>query len=103
MKRKHKTKKSINSHKMPVSPKKSLSDILGISGEVLTGEPKLVITGDYLIEIYNHKGIVELTEHQIQVNTRKYLLKITGCNLMIVSATDDELILSGTMISVEKI
>lgn len=85
------------------SPQKSISQLLGISAEVLSGEPKIVITGDYLIEIYNHKGIVDLSEEQIQVNTRKCIYKIKGINLMITTVTDEELVVSGSMISVEKI
>ncbi len=85
------------------SSPKSIYSLLGISPEVLSAEPKIVITGDYLIEIYNHKGIVDLSEEQIQVNTRKFIYKIKGANLMIATVTDDELVVSGSMISVEKI
>lgn len=88
---------------IPPTPQKSLSERLGISGEVLKNEPKIVITGDYMIEIFNHKGIVDLSEHQIQVNTRKCIYSICGTNLMIATVTDDELVITGTVISLEKI
>ena len=87
----------------PPASSKNLYSMLGISGEILNAEPKIVITGDYLIEIYNHKGIVDLSEEQIQVNTRNYIYKILGKHLMIAMVTDDELVVSGSMISVEKI
>ena len=100
MKRKKKQEKLVLS---PAVSRRNVYDMLGISGDILNGEPKIVITGDYLIEIYNHKGIVDLSEEQIQVNTRNYIYKILGKNLMIATVTDDELVVSGCMISVEKI
>lgn len=84
-------------------PQKNIYDIVGISGEILNREPKIIITGDYLIEIYNHKGIVNLTETEIQINTRKFIYRIRGLNLMIATVTDDELVVTGTMLSMEKI
>ena len=104
MKRKKKepTKKPSGTPIPPVPPK-SLPERLGISGEVLKSEPKIVITGDYMIEIFNHKGIVDLSEHQIQVNTRKCIYSIRGVDLMIATVTDDELVITGTVVLVEKI
>lgn len=101
MKRNKKTKKkpAVGSSSAP----KSIYDMLGVSAEILSGEPKIVITGDYLIEIYNHKGIVDLSSEQIQVNTRKYIYCIRGVNLVIATVTDEELVVSGEMLSVEKI
>lgn len=101
MKRKKKETKKLMLQ--PASPPKNIYSVLGISGDILSGEPKIVITGDYLVEIYNHKGIVDLSEEQIQVNTRKCIYKIHGINLMILTVTDDELVVSGSVISVEKI
>lgn len=104
MKRKKKEKqKHPKGNTVSLQTPKSLPELLGISGEVLRSEPKIVITGDYLIEIMNHKGIVDLSENQIQVNTRKSVYSIHGVNLMIATVTDDELVITGTMISVEKI
>lgn len=75
----------------------------GIDPEVLKGEPKIVITGDSLLEIYNHKGIVDLSEEQIQVNTRRFICRIRGEHLLIAQVTDDELTVSGRVVSVEKL
>ena len=55
------------------TPPKTLAQRLGITAEILLGEPKITITGDYLVEITNHKGIISLSEEQIEENTRKYV------------------------------
>ena len=85
-----------------IQPKKTLADRLGISPEVLLGEPKITVTGDYLVEIVNHKGIISLSEEEIEVNTRKYVYKILGSNLIITALTDEELTVSGNLVSIEK-
>ena len=87
---------------MPIAPK-TLAERLGISPEILSGEPKITVTGDYLVEIVNHKGIISLSEEQIEVNTRKYIYKIQGESLVITALTDEEICVSGNMKSIEKL
>jgi len=82
---------------------RNIYDIIGISGEILANEPKIVVTGDYLIEIFNHKGIVDFSDTVINVNTKKCIYKIIGINMEIRSISDDEVSISGTMIAIERI
>ena len=86
-----------------VSAPKTLAEKLGISAEVLLGEPKITVTGDYLVEIVNHKGIVSLSDEQIEVNTRKYIYKICGHSLVITALTDEEISISGNVVTIEKL
>ena len=86
---------------VPSAPK-NLAERLGISAEVLLGEPKITVTGDYLVEFANHKGIISLSEEQIEINTRKYVYKIHGSSLMITSLTDEELCICGIVEKIEK-
>ena len=87
---------------IPVAPK-TLAERLGISAEVLLGEPKITVTGDYLVEVVNHKGIISLSEEQIEVNTRKYVYKIRGSSLLITTLTDEEITVSGNVETIEKL
>jgi sporulation protein YqfC len=100
MKRKNKEERI---EKEIVKQKKSIYELLGVTGEILASEPKIIITGDYLIEIFNHKGIVDITDTVVKINTKKTIYKITGLNLEIKNVTDDELAIGGTIISVERI
>lgn len=84
------------------SNKKSVYDVIGISSDVLLGEAKIVVYGDYLIEFYNHKGIIDITDTQIKINTKKAIYKITGADLFICGVTDDEIDISGKLLSVER-
>ena len=105
MKRKKKTKetKIFSGDPIPNTPPKNLGERLGISPEILLGEPKITITGDFLVEIVNHKGIISLSCEQIEVNTRKYIYKICGRALVITGLTDEELSISGNVESIEKL
>jgi sporulation protein YqfC len=100
MKRKN---KEVRIEKNISKPKKSLYELIGVTGEILANEPKIVINGDYLIEIFNHKGIVDITDTVVKINTKKTIYKITGLNLEIKAITDDELAIAGTIISVERV
>lgn len=111
MKRKNKQKdeirkKAIKSTTADVavisSAPKTLAERLGISPEILLGEPKITVTGDYMVEIVNHKGIISLSDEKIEVNTRKYIYKIVGSSLMITALTDEELTISGNVNIIEK-
>lgn len=82
---------------------KTLAERFGISAEILAGEPKITILGDYQIEILNHRGIISLSETQIEINTRKYIYKIQGSSLMITALTDEELTVSGNLEKIEKL
>lgn len=85
------------------TPPKTLAEKLGISPEVLLGEPKITVTGDYLVEIVNHKGIISFSDEQIEVNTRKYVYKILGNSLVITALTDEEISISGNVAVIEKL
>ncbi len=89
--------------KPTASASKNLAERLGISAEVLLGEPKITVTGDFLIEIVNHKGIISFSGEQIEVNTRKYVYKIQGKSLVITSLTDEEISISGNLENIEKL
>ena len=82
---------------------KTLAEKLGISAEVLLGEPKITVTGDYLVEIVNHKGIISFSQEQIEVNTRKYVYKIIGKSLVITALTDEEISIFGNVAVIEKL
>ncbi len=95
--------KPLTSEVTPITPPKTLAEKLGISAEVLLGEPKIIVTGDYLVEIVNHKGIISFSDEQIEVNTRKYVYKILGNSLVITALTDEEISISGNVAVIEKL
>ena len=82
--------------------KKSVYDYLGIPSDVISNEAKIVLIGDYLIEFYNHKGIIDISDNQIKINSKKAIYTINGANLFICGITDDEIEVSGKIFNIER-
>ncbi len=98
-----KQKQNVSPEQVAVTPKKNLAERLGISSELLLGEPKITVTGDFLVEIVNHKGIVSFSDTQVEVNTKKYVYNIQGSSLIITSLTDEEVSIAGNVAKIEKV
>ena len=74
---------------------KKISDILDMPKEVTLNYPKITVLGEESVEVENHKGLLELSQSVIRLNTSMYLLKITGENLDIKSITGDDIEIIG--------
>ncbi len=74
---------------------KNIYDIIGVGADIISGEVKIVIVGDFLVEIHNHNGIVDMGEECIKVNTKKNIYAICGENLKICQMTDEKLDIRG--------
>lgn len=91
-----KPKRQINKNK------KDIYEFIGIPSDVISNEPKIVVVGDYLIDFYNHRGIIDLTETQIKINTKKAIYDINGVDLFICEMTDDKITIAGKVISITR-
>ena len=74
---------------------KKITNILDMPKEVTLNYPKITVMGEESVCVENHKGLIELSQTVIRLNTSMYLLKITGENLDIKSITGDDIEISG--------
>lgn len=74
---------------------KKLTSILDMPKEVTLNYPKVTVLGEESVCVENHKGLIELSQTVIRLNTSMYLLKITGENLDIKSITGDDIEITG--------
>ena len=74
---------------------KRITDILDMPKEVTLNYPKITVLGEESVCIENHKGLIELSQSVIRLNTSMYLLKITGENLDIKSITGEDMEITG--------
>lgn len=74
---------------------KKLTSILDMPKEVTLNYPKITVLGEESVTVENHKGLIELSQTLIRLNTPMYLLKITGENLDIKSITGDDVEITG--------
>ena len=72
-----------------------ITNILDMPKEVTLNYPKITILGEESVCVENHKGLIELSQTVIRLNTTMYLLKITGENLDIKSITGDDIEVTG--------
>ena len=74
---------------------KKITSILDMPKEVTLNYPKITVLGEESVVVENHKGLIELSQTVIRLNTTMYLLKITGENLDIKSITGDDIEIVG--------
>lgn len=74
---------------------KKITDILDMPKEVTLNYPKVTLLGEESVVVENHKGLVELSQTVIRLNTSMYLIKITGENLDIKSITGEDIEIIG--------
>jgi len=93
--------KKISSQNENISLKKKIADLSGVPGEVVLGAPIVSVTGNYEMLIMNYRGIIEYTNDIVRVQTKTGQIKIYGKCLRMDYYTNDEMKISGTIISIE--
>ena len=83
------------------SVKKTLSEKLDISKDVILEVPKITIIGKEEITIEHHKGIIVFEKNIIRVNTKIKVIKIVGENFEIIYIGESTLSIKGEFISIE--
>lgn len=84
-----------------ISLKKKFSDISGVPGEVVLGAPIVTVTGNYEMSIMNYRGIIEYTNEIVRVQTKSCQIKVSGKCLVMDYYSNDEMKISGKIISIE--
>lgn len=81
--------------------KNKLADASGIPKDVVLKAPIITITGQTELLIENYRGILEYTNQFVRIQTKIGRIKITGERLYIPYYTNDEMKITGHIISVE--
>ena len=81
--------------------KRSISETLDISKDIILEMPKIVIIGKEEITIENHKGIIMFERNIIRVKTKINDIKILGEDLEIIYIGEATLSIKGEFISIE--
>ena len=80
---------------------RALSDRLQLPEDVLLGAAKIVVTAGRKVLIENHKGILEYTPEHIVVNLGKGKLSLLGQGFLLEAMNSGELLISGTIQSMQ--
>lgn len=80
--------------------KESLSNAFELPKDIVLDVAKVILIGNNSVTVENHKGIIEYNEDQIRVNTGSGVLIIKGAKLGIKSIVQEEITITGEIISV---
>ena len=78
-----------------------INNILEFPEEISTNEPKITIIGFKKIMVENYKGILEYENFFVRLNTQIGVLNINGFNLSLNEMTDEDLIITGKIESID--
>ena len=80
---------------------KSVTDRLELPKDMMFGVPILTITGQNDLTVENYKGILEYENFFVRLNTTIGVLNINGFNLSLNEMTDEDLIITGKIESID--
>lgn len=83
------------------SLKHRLSELSELPKDVVLGIPMLTMVGQMELNIENYRGIIEYTDCLIRVHTKDGQIRICGKNLKVDYYTNDEMKVTGHIISIE--
>ena len=81
--------------------REAITEMLELPKESVLNIPKLTMAGNRDMIIENYKGILEFDSTGIRLGTGMGMIKITGSGLLIKEITSDDIIISGTIHSLE--
>lgn len=95
-----KIKRTSKSKKEKTSYLEHLSNQLKLPADILIGAPIITSTGMHQVCVENYKGLIEYNHEFIKIQTKQCKVCIQGKNLNIDYYTDDEMNISGKILSI---
>ncbi len=80
--------------------RQKIKETLEMPAYVVMNSPKVVLDSNLNVWIENYTGIIEYTQDSVKVNTLDFIIKISGENLSIDFITNEDLSISGKILSV---
>ena len=76
------------------------AQLLDIPGEA-AGMPRVELTGRHEVRMANHRGILAYGREEILVSGGRLMIRVRGEDLELRAMTGEELLITGTVLSVE--
>lgn len=83
------------------SMKNRIAEFSELPKDVVMGMPVLTVTGQAEVCLENYSGIIEYTDVLIRIQTKSGQIRIVGKRLQIMYYTNDEMKVTGHIISIE--
>ncbi len=81
--------------------KERFAEMLELPKELVMDRPKLTMVGNCDIMVENYKGVVEYASDRLRINTGSGIIRIIGTGLLIREITSEDIIISGTIHTLE--
>jgi sporulation protein YqfC len=98
-------KKSISKRKkieeQKPSMKERLTEMLELPKEIVLNVPKFTMVGKSDLIIENYKGVIEIENSRIRINTGVGVVRIMGSRLLLKEITSEDVLISGNINSLE--
>ncbi len=83
------------------SLKNRISELSELPKDVVLGIPMLTMIGQMELIIENYRGIIEYTDSLVRIHTKDGQIKVVGNSLKVDYYTNDEMKITGCIVSVE--
>ncbi|NLP46215.1 MAG: sporulation protein YqfC [Epulopiscium sp.] len=83
--------------------KKKMTDWFEFPKEVIMDLPVISLIGREELFLENYKGMIEYNDEQMRISTTCGILKVVGRNLHLKVMTTENIIITGTILSIEYI
>ena len=77
------------------------NEVLEVPPDLAYDLPRLVLVGNFLLEIENHRGILESDDKNLKLKVNGGMLNISGRNLCLTGISADEVRLMGEIDNIE--
>lgn len=81
--------------------KNKIAELSELPKDVAFGLPVLTVTGQMELCLENYRGIIEYADSLIRIQTKTGQIRITGQKLEIIYYTNDEMRVTGRILSIE--
>ncbi|MCI9023163.1 MAG: sporulation protein YqfC [Dorea sp.] len=78
-----------------------IAELSELPKDVALGMPVLTVTGQMELCLENYRGIIEYTDTLVRIQTKTGQIRITGQRLQVVYYTNDEMKITGRILSIE--
>lgn len=77
------------------------AEVLDLPADVVAGLPRVELTGSRELRMENHKGILAYGAEEIHISGGKLIIKVRGSGLELKAMNARELLITGTIASVD--
>lgn len=77
------------------------ADALDLPADALAGLPRIELIGDRELRMENHRGILAYGSEEIHISGGKLIVKVRGTGLELKAMNARELLITGTIFSVD--